>query len=99
MIQVDLTNPDAVATARDEVDAAVGRAHILVNNVGVYPNQRFEALTVEDWRAMFAVNVDTMFRTTRAFLPAMREQRDAAVSALFLPELAGSPARIGGPAS
>jgi NAD(P)-dependent dehydrogenase (short-subunit alcohol dehydrogenase family) len=72
-VQVDLTDPDAVAAARDEVDAAVGRAHILVNNVGVYPNQPFETLTVDDWRSIFAVNVDTMFHATRAFLPGMKE--------------------------
>jgi (S)-1-phenylethanol dehydrogenase len=72
-VQVDLTDPDAVAAARDEVDAAVGRAHVLVNNVGVYPNQPFETLTVDDWRSIFAVNVDTMFHATRAFLPGMKE--------------------------
>ena len=72
-VKVDLTDPDAVAAARDEVDATVGRPHILVNNVGVYPNQPFEALTVDDWRSIFAVNVDTLFHATRAFLPGMKE--------------------------
>ena len=72
-VTVDLTDPHAVGAARDEVDAAAGRAHILVNNVGVYPNQPFETLTVDDWRSIFAVNVDTMFHATRAFLPGMKE--------------------------
>ena len=72
-VTVDLTDPDAVGAARDEVDMAVGRAHILVNNVGVYPNQPFEALTVDDWRSIFAVNVDTMFHATQACLPGMKE--------------------------
>lgn len=72
-VKVDLTDPDAVGAARDEVDATAGRPHILVNNVGVYPNQPFEALTVDDWRSIFAVNVDTMFHATRAFLPGMKE--------------------------
>ncbi len=72
-VKVDLTDPDAVGAARDEVDATAGRPHILVNNVGVYPNQPFETLTVDDWRSIFAVNVDTMFHATRAFLPGMKE--------------------------
>jgi NAD(P)-dependent dehydrogenase (short-subunit alcohol dehydrogenase family) len=72
-VRVDLTDPAAVGAARDEVDVAVGRAHILINNAGVYPNQPFEALTVDDWRSIFAVNVDTMFHATQAFLPGMKE--------------------------
>jgi 3-oxoacyl-[acyl-carrier protein] reductase/(S)-1-phenylethanol dehydrogenase len=73
MVRVDLTDPAAVGAARDEVDMAVGRAHILINNAGVYPNQPFEALTVDDWRSIFATNVDTMFHATQAFLPGMKE--------------------------
>jgi (S)-1-phenylethanol dehydrogenase len=73
-VRVDLTDRDAVEAARDQVDAAVGPAHILVNNAGVYPNQPFEALTTEDWQSIFAVNVDTMFHATQAFLPGMKER-------------------------
>jgi NAD(P)-dependent dehydrogenase (short-subunit alcohol dehydrogenase family) len=72
-VRVDLTDPAAVGAARDEVDVTVGRAHILINNAGVYPNQPFEALTIDDWRSIFAVNVDTMFHATQAFLPGMKE--------------------------
>ena len=72
-VRVDLTDPAAVGAARDEVDMAVGRAHILINNAGVYPNQPFETLTVDDWRSIFATNVDTMFHATQAFLPGMKE--------------------------
>jgi 3-oxoacyl-[acyl-carrier protein] reductase/(S)-1-phenylethanol dehydrogenase len=72
-VTVDLTDPDAVGAARDEVETNVGGAHILVNNVGIYPNKPFESLTAEDWHAIFAINVDTMFHTTQAFLPGMKE--------------------------
>ncbi len=73
-VTVDLCDPDAVAGARDKVDMAAGQAQILVNNAGVYPNQPFETLTADDWRSIFAVNVDTMFHATQAFLPGMKER-------------------------
>ena len=41
----------------------------------------------------------TRFAASPAFTGTADSQREAAVSALFLPEPAGSPARIGGPTS
>jgi NAD(P)-dependent dehydrogenase (short-subunit alcohol dehydrogenase family) len=72
-VLADLTDADAVVAARSQVEAAVGAPHILVNNAGVYPNQPFEEMTFADWRAIFAINVDTMFHCTHAFLPGMKE--------------------------
>jgi NAD(P)-dependent dehydrogenase (short-subunit alcohol dehydrogenase family) len=69
---VDVTDPGQVAAAAGEVEAAVGAADILVNNAGIYPNQMFEAMTIEDWRRMFAVNVESMFLTCQAFSPSMK---------------------------
>jgi 3-oxoacyl-[acyl-carrier protein] reductase/(S)-1-phenylethanol dehydrogenase len=74
-VRVDLTDATAVAGARDEVEAAVGPVQILVNNAGIYPNQPFEGMSADDWHRVFAINVDTMFHTTQAFLPGMKEQR------------------------
>ncbi len=69
---VDLTDPEQVARSARAVEAALGPADILVNNAGIYPNQPLEGLTIEDWRRVFAINVDSMFLTTQAFTPHMR---------------------------
>ncbi len=71
-VRTDLTDPAAVADAQKEIAAQVGPAHILINNAGIYPNQRFEEMTFDDWRAVFAVNVDALFHTAQAFVPDMR---------------------------
>jgi 3-oxoacyl-[acyl-carrier protein] reductase/(S)-1-phenylethanol dehydrogenase len=71
-IVVDLTDPGHVSAAAGEVSGALGDADILVNNAGIYPNQPFETMTIEDWRRMFAINVESMFLTCQAFTPAMR---------------------------
>jgi NAD(P)-dependent dehydrogenase (short-subunit alcohol dehydrogenase family) len=71
-VRTDLTDPAAVAAARKEVTSRLGPVQVLVNNAGIYPNQMFEEMTFEDWRRMFAVNVDALFHTCRAFVPDMR---------------------------
>lgn len=69
---VDLADPDQVTEAAQQVSAALGDAHILVNNAGIYPNQSFDDMQIEDWRRMFAVNVESMFLTSKAFAPGMK---------------------------
>jgi NAD(P)-dependent dehydrogenase (short-subunit alcohol dehydrogenase family) len=70
----DVTDPAQVSAAAGEIGAALGDPDILVNNAGIYPNQPFEAMTLADWRRMFAVNVESMFLTCQAFTPAMRRR-------------------------
>lgn len=71
-VRTDLTDPTAVEAARAEVATRLGPVGILVNNAGIYPNQPFEQMAFEDWRQVFAVNVDALFHTGRAFVPDMR---------------------------
>ncbi|WP_375386053.1 SDR family NAD(P)-dependent oxidoreductase [uncultured Microbacterium sp.] len=72
---VDLSDPDAVAAVVAPVSAAVGVPGILVNNAAIYPQIPWNDLTVEDWRRTFAVNVEALFTTMKAFAPGMQERR------------------------
>lgn len=69
---VDITDPDQVSAAANDVRSALGAADILVNNAGIYPNQPLAELTIADWRRIFSVNVESMFLTTQAFTPDMK---------------------------
>ena len=69
---VDITDADQVSAAAEKVQSELGGADILVNNAGIYPNQLLQDMSLSDWRAMFAVNVDAMFLTCQAFSPHMR---------------------------
>jgi len=71
-VRADLTDGASVAAARKEVAGRLGPAAILVNNAGIYPNQAFEDMSFDDWRAVFTLNVDALFHTTQAFVPDMR---------------------------
>jgi NAD(P)-dependent dehydrogenase (short-subunit alcohol dehydrogenase family) len=48
-----------------------GGADILVHNAGIYPLQPLAVATFESWRRVMAVNLDSMFLLSKAFVPAM----------------------------
>ncbi len=66
----DLATVEAVAAVARSVDG--GRVDVLVNNVGDYrPAGRFLATSDEQWDALYAVNLQHVFRMCRAIAPAM----------------------------
>ena len=70
----DVTSPAQVAAAAGNIGAALGAVDILVNNAGIYPNQPLAEMSIDDWRRMFAVNVESMFLTCQAFTPSMKSR-------------------------
>jgi len=68
-IELDVTDPSAVRRALSDIDAEV-----LVNNAGIGIMKPLLELTVDEWRAMVAVNLDAVFYVTRAILPGMVER-------------------------
>jgi NAD(P)-dependent dehydrogenase (short-subunit alcohol dehydrogenase family) len=65
-----------------ETAAAVddGRIDVLVNNVGDYrPNGRFLKTDPEQWEALYALNLEHVFRCTRAMAPAMVARRSGSI--------------------
>ncbi|WP_321573064.1 SDR family NAD(P)-dependent oxidoreductase [Tabrizicola oligotrophica] len=73
LIERDLTDTDAVrACLRDIVKG--GAINVLINNAAIYPTKPFEDFTLEEQRAVQAVNVDAALVCTAEVLPAMRAQ-------------------------
>ncbi|MEJ0018554.1 MAG: SDR family oxidoreductase [Acetobacteraceae bacterium] len=64
------------AEGADIILRAVPRVDILVNNLGIYEAKEFTAITDDDWRRIFEVNVLGGIRLARAYFPGMLE-RDA----------------------
>lgn len=67
-VQLDVTDLASVSA----VIAAQGPFQILVNNVGVDQHAYFTQTTSDDWRRLLAVNLESVFATTHAVLPAMQ---------------------------
>jgi 2-hydroxycyclohexanecarboxyl-CoA dehydrogenase len=70
-IQLDVTDFDAVRQAVTEN----GPFDVLVNNVGMDQHAFFTRTTSADWRRLLAVNLESVFSTTHAVLPAMQAAR------------------------
>jgi NAD(P)-dependent dehydrogenase (short-subunit alcohol dehydrogenase family) len=70
----DVTSGDSVTAFATALEEKFGRCDVLVANAGIYPIAAFEEVSFEDWRRIMAVNLDSLFHLTKAFLPGMRER-------------------------
>jgi len=76
-LTVDVADEAEVERMAQEVVERCGSIDILVNNAGLYASLQmrpFTEIPVEEWRRVMDVNVLSMFLTTRAVVPRMREQ-------------------------
>jgi NAD(P)-dependent dehydrogenase (short-subunit alcohol dehydrogenase family) len=75
VLALDVTRPDSIAHAIEEVLARVGRIDVLVNNAGFGMGGFLEDVSLEELREQFETNFFGLVAMTKAVLPAMREQR------------------------
>ncbi len=74
-VSCDVSSQEDVSRLYETVAKAFGRCDILVNNAGVFATRPFDDIAFADWKRTFAVNLDAMFLTAKAFLPGMRARR------------------------
>ena len=72
--QVDVTDREAVRDLADEAVRKHGRLDVMVNNAGVMPLSRLDALLVEEWDRMVDVNVKGLLYGIAAALPHFQRQ-------------------------
>ena len=61
---------DAWRAAVAAVESAYGRLDILVNNAGIATAGSVDEMSLKDWRAVMAVNIDGVFLGTKHAVPA-----------------------------
>ena len=74
-VTCDVSNEDSVAAMARQVQQKFGRADIVVNCAGIYPQLDFSAMTFADWRRVLSINLDGTFLVTAAFVPGMRARK------------------------
>lgn len=76
----DVAAANAGAALAEHARDLLGGLDILVNNAGI-PGELalLENTTDEIWQRVFSVNVDAVFRITRAFVPMLRESKSGRV--------------------
>jgi len=83
LFQCDVSIDSSVRKMLTMVEQKFGRLDALVNNAGTtttIPPQDFDALTIEEWDRVFAVNVRGVFQVTRAAVPLLRKSRGSVVN-------------------
>jgi 2-dehydro-3-deoxy-L-rhamnonate dehydrogenase (NAD+) len=74
-IEVDITNPNAVADAVALTEKTLGPVTILVNSAGVAgKNATLAEYPVEEWRRVMEINLNGTFYVNRAVVPGMIER-------------------------
>ncbi len=76
-VQLDVTNESAVRALASGIERDHGRCDILVNNAGISPkngDRKFylEEIEEDNWRRVLSVNLDSLYYTSRAFVPLMK---------------------------
>jgi NAD(P)-dependent dehydrogenase (short-subunit alcohol dehydrogenase family) len=70
-VAADVVDDHEFAALRDRAIEELGTVDVLVNNAGRYAPGRFVNQSLDDWKAVFDVNVFGVVRLLHAFLPAM----------------------------
>jgi NAD(P)-dependent dehydrogenase (short-subunit alcohol dehydrogenase family) len=72
---LDVTKPAEIESVAQQAIAAFGHVDVLVNNAGYGVNGAIEEVSEDEFEPMFQTNIYGLIRTTRAFLPHLRQRR------------------------
>ncbi len=78
-VDTDVTSDTAVEAAAEATLARFGRIDILVNNAGINVFHKPHETTEAEWRRCFDVDLDGVWRMTKAVLPTMRAASAGAI--------------------
>lgn len=70
----DMAQPEQIGQMIAYVEREFGGLDILVNNAGIQHVAALEDFPVERWNAIIAINLSSVFHTTRLALPGMRQR-------------------------
>lgn len=71
VVQIDVTDPEGVSAAFDEIESSLGLIEILVNNAGTTQDKLLLRMKEEDWNEVIETDLTGVFRCTKRALPGM----------------------------
>jgi pteridine reductase len=92
--QADLSDPRAAESLVDRVVASNGSLGALINSAAIMRRTPIGAVSVDDWDAMFAVNVRAPFFLSQRAAPALAASRGAIVNIADLAAFESWPAYV-----
>lgn len=88
-VKVDVSDFDDVHALIHETIERFGQLDVLVSNAGTAVSKAFEDTTLEDWRTMMAVDVDSCFYGAKAALPYLKKTSGCIIHTASASGLAG----------
>lgn len=89
---MDVTDEASWASLAEDVLKMHGRLDVLVNNAGYGDFHPIVETTLESWRSVLAVNLDSVFLSTKHLMPALAASgRGAIVNMASIRSLRGAP--------
>ncbi|QIG55365.1 SDR family oxidoreductase [Altererythrobacter sp. BO-6] len=70
----DLSDPHSIEAFGAEVERRSLHVDAIVHAAGIYPLRPIEDIGFDEWRRVFAVNIDSLFHLVQKFLPGMRSR-------------------------
>jgi NAD(P)-dependent dehydrogenase (short-subunit alcohol dehydrogenase family) len=70
-VHMELTDPTSVETGIANVAASLGPVDILVNNAARQTHSTLAEMSLEEWQAMLATNLDAVFIVSKAVIAGM----------------------------
>jgi NADP-dependent 3-hydroxy acid dehydrogenase YdfG len=77
--QLDVTRQDSMQRFVDAALDRHGRIDVIINNAGVMPLSKLEALKVDEWNRMIDVNIRGVLHGIAAALPVMQRQKSGQI--------------------
>lgn len=71
----DLSDASAIETLCQKIAAVYPTVDILINNAGMSVDGTVETIALDDWKKIFALNVDSIFLMSKYIIPLMRKNR------------------------
>ena len=71
--QADARNPDGMSYLAASIKQEFGAIDILINNAGVWHMGAIGAMTQEEFKSVYSVNIESVFALTNAVVPSMQD--------------------------
>jgi acetoacetyl-CoA reductase len=71
----DVSSFESCAEGVKKVESEVGPVEVLVNNAGITRDTMFHRMTPEQWNAVIATNLGSLFNMTRQVIEGMRARK------------------------
>lgn len=73
--KVDMESEEEINNCVKQTTKDFGGVDILVHNAGIWNDGTLEKMTLEHWKKLLRINLDSMFLFTKAVVPFMKEKK------------------------